>query len=85
MVNESGRPDTAHMSRNIWNSASRSVKSLTSWKTPVLRLPTASAIPISSWAAAVSVGVKSPVDVLWFEVRLVVNPRPPAAIPSAAS
>ena len=84
IVNDSGRPDTSHMSRNIRNSRSRSVKSETSWNTPVPPAPTAAAMPTSSSAAAVRVGVKSPVDVLWFAVRLVEKPRAPAAIPSAA-
>ena len=77
----SGRPDSSTMRRNVPNSVSRSRKSETTSSTPPASLISL-AMPTSSSAAAVSVGVGSPRLVLWFMVREVVNPRAPAAIPS---
>ena len=81
----SADPTAATMARKVENSSSTSRKSETTCSTPVPAAPTPSAIPISSSGAAVSVGVKAPVDVLWLRVLLVVKPSAPASMPSRAS
>ena len=52
---------------------------------PARCAPIASAMPTSSSASAVSVGVNSPRLVRWLSVRDVVKPSAPASMPSAAS
>ena len=47
--------------------------------------PTARAIPSSSSASAVSVGVYSPLELRWFRVREVLNPIAPASTAWRAS
>ena len=83
--NESGRPDRSAIRRNIENSPSTSLKSETTCSTPRPLFPISSAIPISSSASAVSVGVNSPRLVRWFIVRDVVKPSAPASIAPRAS
>ena len=78
---DSGRPDASTMRRMIANSASRSRKSDTTSSTPPAS-PITVAMPTSSSAAAVSVGVGSPRLVRWLVVRDVVKPSAPAATPS---
>ena len=83
--NDSGRPDSSAMRRKIANSASTSAKSETTCSTPCPVVPIARAMPTSSSALAVSVGVSSPRLVRWFSVRDVVNPSAPCSIASRAS
>ena len=82
---ERGRPEAAAMPRRMANSAAGSSKSDITWRTPVPRAPSADAIPISSSAAAVRLGVCSPRLDLWLTVREVVNPRAPARTASEAN
>ena len=81
---ESGRPEDAAMSRKMANSAAGSSKSEITCRTPVPRAPRADAMPTSSSAAAVRLGVCSPRLDLWLTVREVVNPRAPARTASLA-
>ncbi len=83
--NESGRPDSSAIRRKIANSASTSAKSETTWSTPRPVVPIARAMPTSSSALAVRVGVNSPRLVRWFNVRDVVKPSAPCSIAARAS
>ena len=81
---ESGRPEDSAMLRRMANSAAGSSKSEITCRTPVPKAPRADAIPTSSSAAAVKLGVCSPRLDLWLTVRDVVNPRAPARTASVA-
>ena len=81
---EIGRPERSAIERRISNSPSTSMKSLTTCSTPLPIEPRASAMPISSSASAVSVGVSSPLLLRWLSVRDVVKPRAPACTASRA-
>ena len=79
-----GRPDASAMPSTLATSSRGSVKSDTTWSTPLPTAPSPSAMPASSLAAAVKVGVQSPRLVRWLRVRDVVKPMAPASIASPA-
>ena len=80
---DSGRPDASAMPITV-SSSSRWSGEVADHLEHARRSPSAEAMPASSSAAAVSVGVHSPVLVRWFLVREVVKPSAPASIASRA-
>ena len=62
---DSGRPDARIIARNVSISSSRSVRSDTTWSTPVPVAPIAAAMPTSSARAAPYDGVGAPRLLLW--------------------
>ncbi len=72
------------MWRSTAHSSSTSRKSDTTWSTPRPAAATPAAIPASSAAEAVRLGVFSPVEERWLSVREVEKPTAPAATASVA-